>query len=52
MKYYLRGELVASDPYADFSADPKAVLEAVISRLHERWPDVGFDPVLDSDVSD
>ena len=23
-KYYLRGELVASDPYADFSADPNA----------------------------
>lgn len=40
------------DLVVDFSADPKAVLEAVVSQLHRRWPDVGFDPVLDSDVSD
>ena len=40
------------DLVLDFSADPKAVLEAVVSQLHARWPDVCFDPVLDSDVSD
>ena len=31
MKYYLRGELVASDPYADFSADPNAAAK------YENW---------------
>ena len=31
MKYYLRGELVASDPYADFSADPNAAVK------YENW---------------
>ena len=30
-KYYLRGELVASDPYADFSADPNA------APKYENW---------------
>ena len=31
MKYYLHGELVASDPYADFSADPNAAAK------YESW---------------
>ena len=31
MKYYLRGELVSSDPYADFSADPNAAAK------YENW---------------
>ncbi len=31
MKYYLRGELVSSDPYADFSADPGAAAK------YENW---------------
>ena len=31
MKYYLRGELVSSDPYADFSADPDAAAK------YENW---------------
>ena len=31
MKYYLRGELVSSDPYADFSADPNA------ASKYENW---------------
>ena len=31
MKYYLRGELVSSDPYADFSADPNAAVK------YENW---------------
>ena len=31
MKYYLRGELVSSDPYADFSADPNAATK------YESW---------------
>ena len=30
-KYYLRGELVSSDPYADFSADPNAAAK------YENW---------------
>ena len=30
-KYYLRGELVASDPYTDFSADPNAPVK------YENW---------------
>lgn len=30
-KYYLRGELVSSDPYADFSADPNA------APKYENW---------------
>ena len=31
MKYYLRGELVSSDPYADFSSDPNAAAK------YENW---------------
>ncbi len=31
MKYYLHGELTASDPYADFSADPNAAVK------YENW---------------
>ena len=31
MKYYLHGELVTSDPYADFSADPNAAAK------YENW---------------
>ena len=31
MKYYLHGELVSSDPYADFSADPNAAAK------YENW---------------
>ncbi len=31
MKYYLHGELVSSDPYADFSADPNAAVK------YESW---------------
>ena len=31
MKYYLHGELVSSDPYADFSADPDAAAK------YENW---------------
>ena len=31
MKYYLNGELVSSDPYADFSADPNA------APKYENW---------------
>ena len=31
MKYYLHGELVSSDPYADFSADPNAAVK------YENW---------------
>ena len=31
MKYYLHGEMVSSDPYADFSADPNAAAK------YENW---------------
>ena len=52
-KYYLRGELVASDPYADFSADPNAASKYAdwyeAATLVKELLDTAFMGYLDKD---
>ena len=59
-KYYLHGELVSSDPYADFSADPNAaakyenwyeaagLVKELLDTAYMGYLDKDFDAVLDN----